>query len=262
MEIRVPWKEPREKELQEYLQSTVFCEKEDEEMLAVLAELIKDVRTPMEALIRIFDFNKNKIKYTLDPPKPSTEVLKSGTGNCFNKASLQIAMLRACSIPARYRMDNINIRTLKPFVPESIYLKDIVKGRKEEEIFGSHFSVEAYVNGKWICCDASNDISLLPFSYSLGNGFLFVLPDYWAGLLGTTSTLPVDELEERFKSRGHTHEFIRREITPYLENIRKLPPDKKYEHYCTKWGNKVFERFLRCLVLNSKISVPSMAVCA
>ncbi|MHC1635394.1 MAG: transglutaminase-like domain-containing protein, partial [Candidatus Methanospirareceae archaeon] len=106
MEIKVPWKEPKDEKLREYLQSTIYCDKEDEEMLEVLAELIKDVKTPMEAVVEIFDFLKKKIKFTLDPPKPSKEVLKSGFGNCFNKASLQIAMLRAASIPARYRMDS------------------------------------------------------------------------------------------------------------------------------------------------------------
>ncbi|MCC8045108.1 MAG: transglutaminase-like domain-containing protein [Clostridiales bacterium] len=82
---------------------------EDSEAVKLAAELTADAETDLDALNAIYDYIINHITY--DYEKAATvetgylpdidETLATGTGICFDYASLTSAMLRSVSIPAR-----------------------------------------------------------------------------------------------------------------------------------------------------------------
>ena len=104
------------------------------------------------------------------------------------------------------------------------YMIDKIKFEMEpEEIFKElakrqswtiHFSVDAYIDGKWIQCDTSFDQALVPFPYNWnGRTDLLLLCPWWRlGHLGKTPVLPADEINARFAERGFTKEFCMKHI--------------------------------------------------
>ena len=119
--LEVPWQAPRDPELQQYLQPTEFCEPDHPEIQQVTAKVIEGTKTPKEAAIRIYLFVRDEIKFGMTEPKSSIEVLHDKVGYCWTKPNLQVAMLRAVKIPARYRAETYQPFALTLAMPEEFW---------------------------------------------------------------------------------------------------------------------------------------------
>jgi len=138
------------KMLEEYLIPTEICDCDNPEVKQKANELIEGTKTPKEAAIKIFNFVRDNILFAggkLYPVKAS-ETLKEATGFCVTKTNLQIALLRALNIPARYHQLELDKNCLKnifetlDFLPKTIWF---------------HPTCECYLDEKWIACDTTFD---------------------------------------------------------------------------------------------------------
>jgi hypothetical protein len=232
--LKILWERPGDPELQQYLSPTEFCEPDHPEIQEVTAEVIKEAKTPKEAAVKTHLFVRDEIKFHMTAPKPSIEVLQTKLGWCWTKANLQVAMLRAARIPARYRAE--------PFLPFFLALE--VAEEFWEFIWGLeaiHGLAEVYLDGKWIGCDATTDKDLIPstlrFDWDGEHDLTTMLP-WRKSIAGTPSTCPVKELNEAFESiPPGSYDFM----NEHMDAIRALPDDKKYGLYLEVYGKAIMK---------------------
>ena len=133
--------------MQDYVNPTKFCDCDCEEVKQKAEELTKDIRSPKEAAMMIFNYVRDQFPLAVGRTdvKAST-TLKEGKGHCLTKTNLQVALLRAIGIPARYHQVVLHKDVLKELISDFLY-----KGLGEEIWF--HPWCECYLSGKWIACD-------------------------------------------------------------------------------------------------------------
>jgi len=137
----------------EYLLPTKICDVENVDIKMRSYLLTKNVFDEREKAIRIFNFVRDEIKYRFDyPSTKASDTLKKGYGNCFNKANLQIALLRSAGIYSGYKVYLIRKEVFKPIVPPEIY--ELIN---EPTI---HVSAAVWIDEKWIEADTTIDYEL------------------------------------------------------------------------------------------------------
>jgi len=143
------------KMLEEYLIPTEICDCNNPEVKQKASELIEGSKTPKEAAIKIFKFVRDSIIFAGDIlyPVKASETLKKGTGFCAPKTNLQIALLRAVKIPARYRQLELDKNCLK-----NIFDDDVLDSLGKTIWY--HPTCECYLDEKWIACDGTFDKGL------------------------------------------------------------------------------------------------------
>lgn len=215
-----------------YLMPTPFAQSDNPEII----ECAKKLSSPsMEQTIKnIYLFIRDEVKWTIEGVKPAIEVLKSKKGVCFNKASLQIALLRAINIPARYRLEEVLSIALKPYLPQDLYdllPKTVI-----------HALAEVYLDGRWLGCDATIDSKL---SHTLwkrdwepGMDMSCIPSILKVKVLGTYSDLPKSLVSESMKMMVSKKDIILR-IEEYLDALRALPLSEKLRHFERCWGSEV-----------------------
>ena len=139
--------------LEEYLIPTEICDCDNPEVKQKANELIEGTKTPKEAAISIFKFVRDNILFAGDKlyPVKASETLKKGTGFCVPKTNLQIALLRAVNIPARYHQLELDRNCLKNIVESLDNLPKTI---------WYHPTCECYLDEKWIACDGTFDKDL------------------------------------------------------------------------------------------------------
>ncbi len=154
------WEAP--KGMDEYLEPTEFCDCDNQDIVDKATELIKDAKTPKEAALKIFYFVRDKFPYTptYNFPKAS-ETLQQGKGFCITKTNLQVALLRAAKIPARYHQVGLKKECLKGIIHSDLY-----NGLDDEIWF--HPWCECFLSDKWIACDSVFDKTLVDAYYKEG----------------------------------------------------------------------------------------------
>jgi len=134
----------------DYLKATKYCDCDNQEIIKKAKQLTAGASTQKEAANRIFNFVRDAIRFALDEHSPASETLKRGTGQCVTKSSLQIALLRAAGIPARYHLVDLISDCLKGIISQEAY-----------EGFGGvitdHPWCECHLSNKWISCDTLFD---------------------------------------------------------------------------------------------------------
>ncbi|MCK4831078.1 transglutaminase domain-containing protein [bacterium] len=133
--------------MQDYVNPTEFCDCDCEEIKQKAEELTKNVRSPKEAAMMIFNYVRDQFPFALGRTdvKAST-TLKAGEGYCVPKTNLQVALLRAIGIPARYHQVVLHKDSIKGIVSDFLY-------KKFDEKIWFHPWCECYLSGKWIACD-------------------------------------------------------------------------------------------------------------
>ena len=81
--------------------------------------------------------------------------------DCGYKTNLQIALLRAVNIPARYHIAVLRKESLKGLIPESVY-------NLSPDLITHHPWCECFLSGKWIACDTLFDKALTEAIYKKG----------------------------------------------------------------------------------------------
>ena len=153
------WQPP--KGMDEYLKPTELCDCDNVELQQKAKEIIKGSETPKEAALRIFYFVREEIPFSMDyADAKASRTLKKGTGFCFTKTNLHIALLRAIGIPARCHYAHLNKELLKDVAPRFMY---------NRMPFITHPWPECYLSEKWIACEALEDKEFYKACLRMGN---------------------------------------------------------------------------------------------
>lgn len=146
---------------EDYLNSTKFCDCDNQEIIAKAKELTQNDKTSREMALSIFHFVRDQIKFMMSDFVKASETLENGIGDCGNKTNLQVALLRSVKIPARYHIASLRKECIKGIVSEMLY-----QGAPDEIPF--HPWCECYISEKWISCDTLLDKALTDTIYKKG----------------------------------------------------------------------------------------------
>jgi transglutaminase-like putative cysteine protease len=148
---------PDNKGLEDFLRPSELCDSDNPLVKLTAEEITKNSKTPKDAAIEIFYFVRDKIPLAfVNPYTTASETLRLRKGSCFTKATLQMALLRAVGIPARFRV--MEFKGNDPNEWEGI-LPSLVVSRMPEQF--PHYFAEVHIEGRWIMADATFDKSLI-----------------------------------------------------------------------------------------------------
>lgn len=149
---------PDKKGLKDFLKPSKLCDSDTPLIKSAAEEITKNAMNPKVAAVRIFYFVRDKIPLAfVNPNLTASETLRKGKGSCFTKATLQMALLRAAGIPARFRV--MEFKGNDPNEWEGILPRIAVSMMPEQF---PHYLVEVYLEGRWIMADATFDKALIP----------------------------------------------------------------------------------------------------
>jgi hypothetical protein len=108
--------------MEEYLAASGCCDIEHPEIIRQSRALVEGKLSEREKAAAIFRFVRNQVKYRFDyPARKASETLSARQGNCFNKANLQAALLRAAGLEAGYGVLLTNRDIFEPLLPPDIF---------------------------------------------------------------------------------------------------------------------------------------------
>jgi predicted secreted protein len=202
--------------MEQYLKPTEIVDFESDLVRRTAEKLMVGVTTPEEAIRSAFNYARDQILYgRISLYAKASDVIRIGMGNCTNKTTLLVALMRAVNIPARYRYASIRREGVQdllhpwllPLVPKVINL---------------NCQAEIFLNGKWISLETELDPAL--YKGLLRNNLIKELEVDWDGE-GSTHLFEdylVDELGTYVSPEKHLNGFmnslnpIRRRIVPLL----------------------------------------------
>jgi len=253
--LEVSWEVPKDPELQQYLKPAEFCEPNHPEIQKTTTKVIKGALTPMEAAVKIYLFVRDEIKYRVERPEPLEEVLQSKQGFCWNKANLQVAMLRAAGIPARYRAEPFLPQLLFVFIPEAQWrpayeVYEMVSQKPVSDLLPTvytHGLAEAYLDDKWIGCDGTFDKDLMPSALMFdwdGRHDLTAVLHWRQAITGTVSSYPVKEYNAALNlvPQDMLGAFFD-VMNESMNSIRAMPDDEKYRLYLEVYGKAIIKKY-------------------
>ncbi len=144
-----------------YLKPTDFCDCENQTIIDMAHRLTKGCETDKEKALNIFYFVRDEIPFMLDYIVKASETLEKRYGFCVTKSTLQIALLRAVRIPAKYHLAHLKKEPLKGVIATGAY-------NGFPDIITFHPWAECYLNGRWISCDTLFDEILTKAIYKKG----------------------------------------------------------------------------------------------
>lgn len=137
--------------MQEYVSPTEFCDCDNVAIKQKSEELTRDVHSPKEAAMKIFSYVRDQTPFAIGRTDVrASETLKDREGYCVTKTNLQVALLRAAGIPARYHQVVLHKDVLKGIILDAVY-------EVMEERIWYHPWCECYLSGKWVACDSYLD---------------------------------------------------------------------------------------------------------
>ncbi|MFX0004308.1 MAG: transglutaminase family protein [Promethearchaeota archaeon] len=143
------------------MKSTKFCDCDNQKIITKAKELTKNDKTPRDAALSIFYFVRDQIPFMGGPVVKASETLEIGNGFCITKSNLQVALLRAVNIPARYHLAHLRKSILIGIIP-GIESDDI------HDIITYHPWCECYLSNRWISCEALFEKTLVEKLYNKG----------------------------------------------------------------------------------------------
>jgi len=131
------------------LRPTYQCESNAPEIIAMANELGAFQNSDWGYAEACFNFLKKKVDFSFSAPvRGALTTLRIGEGMCFDKVSLFIALCRAGSIPARYKM--YNEAFAEPIYKNLVETNAIMKAwYNRTGYFLMHTMAEAFIDGKW-----------------------------------------------------------------------------------------------------------------
>jgi len=147
--------------MDEYLSPTKYCDSDNREVQTVASEIIKNAESAKDAALRVFHYVRDEILFGLDEHTPASDTLRRRTGQCCTKTSLQIALLRAVQIAARYHLVDVHKDCLKGLIAPTAY-------DGFEDVINDHPWCECYLSGRWIACETLFDKRLYESSIRYG----------------------------------------------------------------------------------------------
>jgi hypothetical protein len=150
--------------MQEYVSPTEFCDCDNVVIKQKAEELTRDTSSPKEAAKAVFSYVRDEILFAVSRPDVrASRTLKEKQGYCVTKTNLQIALLRAVGIPARYHQVVLHKDVLKGIVPGLVH-------KMLNERIWYHPWCECYLSDKWIACDLYLDKDV--YNAAVKNGII------------------------------------------------------------------------------------------
>lgn len=146
---------------EDYLKPTEYCDSDHQKIIAKAKELTQNIESSKDKALSIFHYVRDEIKFGMYDFVKASETLNKGVGDCGNKANLQIALLRAVNIPARYQIISLRKECIKGVVSDMFY-------NEAPDVIPNHPGCECYLSEKWISSDTSFDRDLLEAAYKKG----------------------------------------------------------------------------------------------
>lgn len=88
---------------EEFLAPSLLCNINDPSVLRLQKKIFEGLQGPERIALRAYDFIRRKIRYAFDSWElRADETLAKGSGMCFNKTNLMVALLRSVGVPAVY----------------------------------------------------------------------------------------------------------------------------------------------------------------
>jgi hypothetical protein len=110
----------------------------------------------------IFHFVRDEIKFMMIyEENKASDTLAIRCGDCGTKTNLQVALLRAMNIPARYHIVALRKGCIKGLVSKLFY-------SATPKLIPNHPWCECYLSGNWIACDTLLDSKLISNAYRKG----------------------------------------------------------------------------------------------
>jgi len=135
--------------LEEYLEPTELCDCSNAVIIKKSNELIGQTSIPKDAAIKIFNFVRDEILFEGGrADERASDTVQRGSGFCVTKTNLQIALLRAIGIPARYHHVHLRKEILTGVIPGATL--DLVP----DGVITYHPWGECYLNDNWVSCEA------------------------------------------------------------------------------------------------------------
>jgi hypothetical protein len=132
-----------------YLRPTRYCNPRAPEVIALANTLGAYGKPDLAFAQAAFEFTKEKLTLKIAPIGGVEEVLRRGTGTCFELISAFIALCRAAGIPARYKIFATNmVQTWREAVIDVDPL--LQKWYDSLGYFLLEGEGEAYVEGQWM----------------------------------------------------------------------------------------------------------------
>lgn len=137
-----------------FLQKTKYCDFNSKKIKDLAHSLTKAPLNDKEKAVILFNWVRDNILYRLGNwQRKASETLKEKEGTCTNKANLLIALLRASGIAAGYGILKVDGQRYFGAIAPPTLTKFVGK-------VSTHIYAVAYLDGKWIKCDPSNDKEL------------------------------------------------------------------------------------------------------
>ncbi len=142
-----------------YLEPTEFCDSNHPSVASKAVELTQNAKSSKEKTLNIFHFVRDQIKFMMvyEGGKAS-DTLRKQYGDCGTKTNLQVALLRAAEIPARFHIAALYKECIKGIVSNLFY-------KFSPKIILNHPWCECYLNNQWISCDTLLDKQLVEVIY-------------------------------------------------------------------------------------------------
>jgi transglutaminase-like putative cysteine protease len=135
------------KDLREYIMPTKYCNADDHAVISKAEELANDAKNPSEAALIAHTWVRDRFLFGFTPvDEKASETLDATHGWCVTKTNLQVAMLRALGIPARFHQVVLSKKVLKDLISGPMYM--VIK-----DPIWFHPFCECYLDGRWIACD-------------------------------------------------------------------------------------------------------------
>lgn len=147
-----------EQGFEEYLKSTEFCDSDNDVVRAKAEEITEHDKKPREKALSVFHFVRDNIKFMMGKFEKASDTLMRGHGDWNSKTNLQVALLRAVKIPARFHIASLSKDSIKGIVSDLFY-------QNAPDVLPFHPWCECYLDGKWISCDTLLDRPLIESAY-------------------------------------------------------------------------------------------------
>jgi hypothetical protein len=133
---------------QRFLRPTRSCNSRAPEVISVAHSLGAYQKSDTEFVEAAFAFAKERVAFEVFPITPVEETLRRGTGSCFDKITVFIALCRCAGIPARYKVFTGDM--IQSWRNGMIEVDPLMhKWYDAISYFMFEGEGEAYVDGKW-----------------------------------------------------------------------------------------------------------------
>lgn len=175
-----------------YLRPTLYCNSHSPEVIALAHELGAYKISDKEFALAAFEFAKRKITLEMMPLDGVENTIRRGTGTCLHEITVFVALCRAASIKARYKLYSLTM--IQAWEDTMIVDPMVKKFQDAMGYFMIHGEGEVFLDGKWIVCDVGptperQAASKIPIS-QFGEDSIGMWLDAIPGTILITESLP------------------------------------------------------------------------